>query len=92
MILDLGGKVTPNVAQYPLHHVTYSATKFEVATSNGLGGDSFTRNVSDGQPDGLMTDGLWKEINIPFFLKKEAGIIKYMHTKKQFCSLVCNYM
>ena len=23
-------------AQYPLHHVTYSVTKFEVATSNGL--------------------------------------------------------
>ena len=37
--LDLGG----NVAQYPLHHVTYTATKFEVATSNGLGGDTFTK-------------------------------------------------
>ena len=35
--------VTQNVAQYPLHHVTCSATKFEVATSNGLGGDTFTR-------------------------------------------------
>ena len=32
-----------NVAQYPLHHVTYSPAKFEVATSNGLGGDAFTR-------------------------------------------------
>ena len=31
--LDLGVKVTQNVAQYPLHHVTYSATKLEVATS-----------------------------------------------------------
>ena len=41
--LDLGVKVTQNVAQYPLHHVTYSATKFEVATSNRLGGDAFTR-------------------------------------------------
>ena len=39
--LDLG--VTRNVAQYPLHHVTYSATKFEVATSNSLGGDALTR-------------------------------------------------
>ena len=38
--LDLGVKFTQNVAQY---HVTYSATKFEVATSNGLGGDTFTR-------------------------------------------------
>ena len=41
--LDLGEKVLQNVAQYPLHHVTYSATKFEVATSNHLGGDTFTR-------------------------------------------------
>ena len=39
---DLGVKVTQNVVQYPLHHVTYSDTKFEVATSNGLGGDAFT--------------------------------------------------
>ena len=29
-----GVKVTQNVAQYSLHHVPYSATKFEVATSN----------------------------------------------------------
>ena len=36
-------KVTQNVAQYPLHHVTYPATKFEVARSNHLGGDTFTR-------------------------------------------------
>ena len=50
--LDLGVKVTLNVAQYPLHHVTYSPTKFEVATSNGLGGDTFTRNVRDGRTDG----------------------------------------
>ena len=34
--LDLGVKVTQNVAQYPLHHVTYSATKFEVTMSNRL--------------------------------------------------------
>ena len=36
-------KVTQGVAQYPLHHVTFSGTKFEVATSNGLGGDTFTK-------------------------------------------------
>ena len=42
--LDLGVKVIRKVTQYPLHHVTYSPTKFEVATSNGLGGDAFTRN------------------------------------------------
>ena len=35
-----------NVAQYHLHHATYSCvwvTKFEVAISNGSGGDTFTR-------------------------------------------------
>ena len=32
--LDIRVKVTRNVAQYPLHPVTYSATKFEVAASN----------------------------------------------------------
>ena len=42
--LDLGVKVTQNVAQYPLHHVTYSATKFEVATSNCLGGEQLQEN------------------------------------------------
>ena len=59
-IFDLGVKVTRNVAQYPLHHVTYSPTKFEVATSNGLGGDTFTRNVTDVRTDGrtdVQTDG-----------------------------------
>ena len=40
---DLDLVVTRNVAQYPLHHVTYSATKIEVAKSNRLGGDTFTR-------------------------------------------------
>ena len=52
--LDLG--VTRNVAQYPLHHVIYASTKFEVATSNGLGGDTITRNVTDGRTD-ARTDG-----------------------------------
>ena len=40
--LDLGVKVTQDYAQYPLHHVTYSDTKFEVAMSNSLGVDAFT--------------------------------------------------
>ena len=40
--LDLWVKVTQDVAQYPLHHVTNSDTKFEVAMSNGLGGDAIT--------------------------------------------------
>ena len=33
--LDPGVKVTQNVTQFPLHHVTYSGTKFKVATSKG---------------------------------------------------------
>ena len=40
--LDLG--VTQNIAQYPLHHVTYAPAKFEVTMSNGLGEDKFKRN------------------------------------------------
>ena len=41
--LKFGVKVTKNVAQYPLHHVTYPATKLEAARSNRLGGDTLTR-------------------------------------------------
>ena len=33
-----GAKVTQYIAQYPLHHVTYSGITFEVVMSNGLGG------------------------------------------------------
>ena len=36
-------KVTYIVARYPLYHLTYAPAEFEVATSNGLGGDTFTR-------------------------------------------------
>ena len=71
-LFDLWVKVTQNVAQYPLHHVTYSGTKFEVATSNSLGGATFTRNVMDGRT-GERTDRLWYEINIPLFIKKKSG-------------------
>ena len=41
--LDLVVKVTQNVVQYPLIHMTYAPAKFEVATSNSLGKDGFTR-------------------------------------------------
>ena len=37
----LYGKILP--MQYPLHHVTYAPAKFEVASSNALDGDVFTR-------------------------------------------------
>ena len=35
-------KVTQNTIKYPLHHVIYASTKFEVASSNSLGEDAFT--------------------------------------------------
>ena len=47
--LDLQVKVTLNVAQRPLHHVTYAPTEFEVITSKVLGGEAFTRNSLWGQ-------------------------------------------
>ena len=43
MALTLGSKVAQNVAQYPLHHVTYATAKFEVVMANGLDRDAFTR-------------------------------------------------
>ena len=36
-LFDLDIKVTQNIAQHPLHHVTYAPVNFEVATTNGLG-------------------------------------------------------
>ena len=44
--LDLGVKVTQNIAQYPLPHVNHPATTFEVARSKYLGGDTFTRKFN----------------------------------------------
>ena len=74
--LDLGVKVTQNVTQLPLHHVIYASTKFEIATSNGLGGDTITRNVTDGRTHRGTKDWLWYEINIPYFSNEKAGKMK----------------
>ena len=63
--LDLGDKVTQYDAQYPLHHATYSDTKFEFSTSNGIE-DTFKRNVTDARTDGRRTDFGTKLI-YPFF-------------------------
>ena len=41
--LDLVVKVAQNVVQYPPNHMTYAHAKFELATSNSLGEDGFTR-------------------------------------------------
>ena len=40
-VFDLASR-SQNVSQDPLHHVTFAPAKFEVAMSNGLGGDAFT--------------------------------------------------
>ena len=92
--LDHLVKVTRNVTQYPLHHVIFASTKFEVATFNGLGEDTISRNVTDGRTDartdGRTTDRLWYEINIPYFSNEKAGIIislqyliKRLHTDER---------
>ena len=41
--LDLVVKVTQNVVQCPPNLMTYAPAKYEVATSNNLGEDGFTR-------------------------------------------------
>ena len=53
--------------------MTEAATKFEVARSKGLGGDTFTR--TDRQTDTWTTDRLSMKLINPFFLKKKAGMI-----------------
>ena len=67
-------KATQDVVKFPLHHVIYAPAKFAVATFNGLGGDAFTRNLTEGQTDGQQTN-FGKKFTNPFFLKKKAGII-----------------
>ena len=80
LTFDLGVKVTRNVTQYPLHHVIYAPAKFEVASTNRLGEDTITRNVTDGRrqthgrTDGRTDGRLWYEINIPYFSYEKAGI------------------
>ena len=44
--LDLQVKVTQNVAQCPLHHMTYSPTEFEATMSKAFGGEAFTRKFN----------------------------------------------
>ena len=54
--------------------MTYLGTKFKVAMSNGLGGDAFTRNMTDGRTD------FGTKLTYPFFLKKKVGIIIFSYT------------
>ena len=41
--IDLGVNVIQHATQCAIHHVTYAAAKFEVATSNGLGADALQK-------------------------------------------------
>ena len=55
LTLTLGSRSHINLAQYPLHQVIYADAKFKVAKSNGVGGETITRNMTDSR----MTDQLW---------------------------------
>ena len=56
-LLDLDLGVIQNVAQFPLHHVTYAPAKFDFATFNCLGVCAFTRNVTNAHTHGQTDDG-----------------------------------
>ena len=43
-VFDLGVKVTQDVAQHPLHHVTFAFAMFDAATSN-YKGDAFRKKI-----------------------------------------------
>ena len=45
LTLTLASRSHKMLPKYPLHHVTYSDTKLEVATSDGLRRDVFTNNT-----------------------------------------------
>ena len=55
--------------------MTYTATNFEVVIYNGLGGDSFTRNVTDGRKEGTNGRTNFGTKLIYSFSKVKAGII-----------------
>ena len=76
----------------------YAPTKFEVATSNGLGEDTITRNVMDGRTDGQTdrrtdgrtTDRLWYKINIPYFSYEKAGITNTQDINRTSCVITAS--
>ena len=87
LTFDLYPKVTRNITQYLLHHVVDASAKFKVATTNDLGINTITRNVTDvrtflrtdGRTDrrteGRRTD-FGTKLMYPNFLTKKAGIAK----------------
>ena len=59
-----------NIAQYPLHYVTYAHTKFEVAMSNSLGEDTITRNPQPHRRTLRQTTNFGTKLIYPIFLRK----------------------
>ena len=75
--VDCGVKVTQNVAQYPLHHVTVAPAKFEIATCKCFEGDAFTIK-RDGKPHARtyvqvegQKDNFGTKLIYHFFLRKK---------------------
>ena len=56
--------------------MTYIGTIFEIARSNGLEGNTFTRNVMDGRTDGRGPTLVRNQYTL-FFSKEKAGITIY---------------
>ena len=50
----------------------YAPVQFEVAMSNILGGETFTRNVTKKARTHARADRLWCEINIILFSKEKS--------------------
>ena len=56
--------------------MAYAPTEFEVTTSKGLGGDIFTRNVTDGRMHAQMLlhlDSCWVLTVLEKVAKKDIG-------------------
>ena len=70
--------------------MTYAPANFKVATPKGLKEDAFTRNVTDRRTDGQTADPLWYENSVPFFLKKNAGIVNLSYCSK--CDVLFHFM
>ena len=87
--MTLWSRSHEKVAQYPLHHVTYAATKFEVARSHGLGGDTFTRNVTGTQTH-VRTDGRRADFGTKLILKKKRYNKKDPQKKHRLDQQACN--
>ena len=66
--MHLQEKKYRNVAQCPLHQVTYASTQFGVTTSKGLGGDAFTRKYN-----------IWNENTLFEMLPNTIYIMRPIH-------------